>query len=131
MLKCLQYDHPAGTNPFLIPQDISDEERERFHSIYHSWIRDRNLTRDSSFHEATGNVGDVYLLHPLMVHSISKNLLRNLRIITNPPVALKEPFNYRRNDRKFSLVEQKTLNSLGRPEGLSEWNIAGERKRIK
>ncbi|KAJ9211217.1 hypothetical protein DTO166G4_7140 [Paecilomyces variotii] len=125
------YDHPAGTDPFLVPQGVSNEERDRYEDIYDAWIRDPNTTRDSSFHELTGKAGDVYLLHPFMVHSISKNLLRNIRIITNPPVALKEPFNYRRRDGKFSLIEQKTLNSLGRPEGLPEWSIAGKRKLLK
>ncbi|KAJ9302013.1 hypothetical protein DTO271G3_879 [Paecilomyces variotii] len=125
------YDHREGTDPFLVPQGVSDEERDRYEDIYDAWIRDPNTTRDSSFHELTGKAGDVYLLHPFMVHSISKNLLRNIRIITNPPVALKEPFNYKRRDRKFSLVEQKTLNSLGRPEGLPEWSIAGKRKLLK
>jgi len=47
---------------------------------------------DESFFEATGQVGDVYLLHSFMLHSASKNLLRNHRIITNSPVSLKEPF---------------------------------------
>jgi hypothetical protein len=96
-----------------------------------SWIENSELTRDESFHEATGSVGDVYLLHPLMLHSASRNLLRNVRIITNPPVALKEPFNFNRADAKeYSLVEQKTLRDLGRPEGLPEWKITAPRQLI-
>ncbi|KKA23677.1 Uncharacterized protein T310_2268 [Rasamsonia emersonii CBS 393.64] len=84
-----------------------------------------------TFFEATGEVGDVYLLHPFMLHSASKNLLRNPRIITNPPVALKEPFNYNRSDpSEYSLVEQKTLRDLGRPEGLPEWKITAPRERL-
>jgi hypothetical protein len=68
---------------------------------------------DSSIVEATGEVGDVFLLHPLMLHSASKNLLRKPRIITNPPVSLKEPFCFDREDpREYSLVEQKTLSDL-------------------
>lgn len=66
-----------------------------------------------------------------MLHSASKNLLRTPRIITNPPVSLKEPFKYYRKDpSEYSLVEQKTLRELGRPEGLPEWKITSPRERI-
>jgi hypothetical protein len=47
----------------------------------------------SEFHEMTGEIGDVILLHPLRLHSASKNSLRIPRIITNPPVSLRESFN--------------------------------------
>jgi hypothetical protein len=93
-------------------------------------VRDPQLTRAESFHEASGQAGDVYLLHPFMLHSASRNLLREVRIITNPPVSLKEPFNYNRPDGKYSLVEQKTLKDLGRPEGLPEWKITKEREML-
>lgn len=65
-----------------------------------------------------------------MLHSASRNLLREVRIITNPPVSLKEPFNYNRPDGKYSLVEQKTLKDLGRLEGLPEWKITREREML-
>lgn len=85
----------------------------------------------SEFHEMTGSVGDVILMHPLMLHSASRNSLRNLRIITNPPVALKEPFNFDRGESKdYSLVELKTLSALGKPEGLKGWSIKGERQEV-
>ena len=76
----------------------------------------------------TGEVGDVYILHPFMLHSASVNLRRDVRIITNPPVSLKEPFNY--DGRDPSLVEQKTLRDLGHPEGLPHWKITSPRERI-
>jgi hypothetical protein len=77
----------------------------------------------------TGEVGDVILLHPLMLHSASKNLLRHVRVITNPPVALKEPFCFDRENKKdYSLVELKTLKDLGMPDGLKGWKIEGPRK---
>jgi hypothetical protein len=65
-----------------------------------------------------------------MLHSASRNLRRDIRIITNPPVALKEPFNFNRADGQYSLVEQKTLRDLGRPKGLPEWRITGSRELI-
>lgn len=94
-------------------------------------MQDRSLTRDESFHEVTGEVGDVFLLHPFMLHTSSENRLGLPRIITNPPVMLKAPFNYNRRDpNDFTLVEQKTLRALGRPQGLQGWKITGQRERI-
>jgi hypothetical protein len=91
--------------------------------------RDPSLSRDESFFEVTGEVGDVFLLHPFMLHSASKNILRDVRVITNPPVSLKEPFCFDREDKKdYSLVEQKTLNDLGQPDGLRGWKIAKPRR---
>lgn len=70
---------------------------------------------EGDFVELTGDVGDVILMHPLMLHSASKNALRTPRIITNPPAGLKEPFNFNRsNPDDFSLVELKTLRALGK-----------------
>lgn len=126
----LQYDHPEGTWPTLEPQGTPDLKGADRRKNWKTWARDRELTRDESFHEATGEVGDVYLLHPFMLHSASRNLLRQVRIITNPPVALKEPFNFNRADGKYNLIEQKTLRELNRPEGLPEWGVTAPRKLI-
>lgn len=82
----------------------------------------------SDFHQMTGKVGDVVLLHPLMCHSISVNSLRHPRVITNPPVSLKQPFNFDRDDpSKYSLVEKKTLQMLDK-DRLSGWKIKGKRE---
>lgn len=76
----------------------------------------------------TGNVGDVILLHPLMVHSASVNSLRIPRIITNPPVSMKQPFNFDREDpSQYSIVERKTLHDLGK-DRLQGWKIQGGRE---
>ncbi|KAJ7474424.1 hypothetical protein B0H11DRAFT_2282262 [Mycena galericulata] len=104
------YDNPNGVTP---------------------WTHDRARASDASFHEMTGAVGDVYLLHPLMLHSASKNVTGALRVITNPPVTMKMPFQFNvAMGREFSLVEQKTLRELGFPAGLDDWKIQGERERI-
>jgi hypothetical protein len=69
----------------------------------------------TQFVELTGEVGDVILLHPFMLHSASKNYLRTPRVITNPPVALRAPFVFdRENAEEYSLVERKTLLALGK-----------------
>lgn len=113
------------------PRGTPEEEGEDRRAYWNNLITDPKLTSDESFYEATGEAGDVYLLHPFMLHSASRNLLRNPRVITNPPVALKEPFNYNRKDpSEYSLVEQKTLRDLGRPEGIPEWKITQLRERI-
>lgn len=88
------------------------------------------INQCSDFHEMTGKIGDVILLHPLMVHSASINSLRIPRLITNPTVMLREPFRFnRRNPNDFSLVERKTLQSLG-VERLDDWKIVGEREMV-
>ncbi|KDQ54689.1 hypothetical protein JAAARDRAFT_49264 [Jaapia argillacea MUCL 33604] len=83
----------------------------------------------NKFVEVTGEVGDVVLMHPLMLHSASKNYLRLPRIITNPPVSLKEPFNFARDDpAEYSLVERKTLKALGVDK--FDFQITTERRRL-
>ena len=66
------------------------------------------------FLEATGEAGDVYLLHPFMLHATAQNSLRRPRVITNPPVSLKEPMRFDRDRwEDHSLVEQAVLRGLG------------------
>ena len=65
------------------------------------------------FVEATGEVGDVYLLHPFILHAKAQNVLRVPRYITNPPVHLIEPMRFDRPDGDFSLVERAVLRGLG------------------
>ncbi|KAK3676488.1 hypothetical protein LTR78_003764 [Recurvomyces mirabilis] len=124
------YDHPQGMTPFLMPRgspDIPKTNPER-RRIWREWATNPAKTRDASFVEATGEIGDVYILHPFMLHSASRNLRRDIRIITNPPVSLKEPFNY--DGKNPSLVEKKTLRDLGHPEGIPDWKITEPRERI-
>jgi hypothetical protein len=85
---------------------------------------------DSAFVEATGQVGDVYLLHPLMLHTASNNALRKVRVITNPPVSIQEPFVFDRPDGGYSVVERKTLKALDKEQGLKGWKIRGERQQL-
>ncbi|SNT65852.1 hypothetical protein SAMN05421812_12761 [Asanoa hainanensis] len=64
--------------------------------------------------EATGTVGDVYLLHPFVVHAKSENALRVPRFITNSTLFLAEPMRFNRPDpADHSLVEQAVLRALG------------------
>jgi hypothetical protein len=120
---CSQYDHPNGVSPLMIPvKQSTAKEGLGFCS---------NLIKScTEFHEMTGKVGDVILLHPLMVHSAAKNGKRMPRIIINPPVALRAPFNFDRMDEsKYSLVELKTIKEIGAENG-KRWKITGKRGRI-
>ncbi len=75
----------------------------------------RDLIRQcSQFVEATGKAGDVFLMHPYMLHAVSQNVLRRPRMITNPPIALKEPMNFnRKSPADHSPVERAVLRALG------------------
>lgn len=93
------------------------------------WSHLKEIQNCSRFVELTGEAGDVILLHPLMLHSASKNRTRVPRIITNPPVGLKEPFNFNRsNPGEYSLVERKTLRALGVES--FDFQLTTERRRI-
>lgn len=71
------------------------------------------ISECKEFMELTGNTGDVVLLHPFILHASSQNPSGRPRFITNPPVRLKEPMNFNRdNPEDFSLVEQAILNAL-------------------
>lgn len=94
------------------------------------WFNDLAATMpDEAFVEATGKVGDVYLLHPLMLHSASNNQLRQVRVITNPPVSVKEPFHFDREDGAYSVVERKTMRALGK-ERLEGWQVRTNRQQV-
>ena len=53
------------------------------------------LSQCSDVVEATGGAGDVYLLHPFILHAQSQNILRKVRVIANPPIQLVEPMRFR------------------------------------
>ena len=65
------------------------------------------------FLEVTGEAGDVFLLHPYMLHAASQNPSGFVRIITNPAVSFKEPMNFNRsNPDDYCLVERAVLRAL-------------------
>lgn len=66
------------------------------------------------FKEMTGRCGDVILLHPFMLHNSSHNVTGRPRIMSNPPLALREPLNFNRdNSADFSPIERCVLHALG------------------
>ena len=87
-------DHPEGVDPSFDFGSLIDKCEE--------------------FVEVTGEVGDFIILHPYMLHASSNNHSQVVRFMTNPPVVLKEPMNFNRDDPdEFSLIELATLHGLG------------------
>lgn len=124
----LLYEHPEGLSPHM-----ATREEPQFSKVNVQRALDRfnGLVREcEEFVEVTGKVGDVFLLHPLMLHSASHNALRHVRIITNPPVGLKEPHCFDRPDGNYSLVEKKTMQSVGGADKLKGWKTTMPRERV-
>ncbi|KAF9700937.1 hypothetical protein EKO04_000847 [Ascochyta lentis] len=121
------YKNPEGVSPRMTPRSENPEFTQEQGL---QWYIDlAKSMRDEDFVEVTGEVGDVFLLHPLMLHSASNNMLRKVRVITNPPVSVKYPFVFDREDGNYSAVERKTLRALGK-DRLAGWKIESERQRI-
>jgi hypothetical protein len=116
-----------GVSPRMTPRRDNPDFTEEFGLEW--YIELAKTMPDEAFLEVTGVVGDVYLLHPLMMHSASNNQLRNVRVITNPPVSIKEPFVFDREDDNYSAVERKTLRAVGK-DRLKGWKIEGERQQL-
>lgn len=124
--------HPEGVIPedrTFRPSTCITTDKEKWKDDPGFWSHLEEIKRCRKFVEVTGEVGDVVLLHPLMMHSASKNNLRIPRVITNPPVGLRRPFDFdRERPEDFSLVERKTLKALG-VERL-DFNITTERRPV-
>ncbi|KAF8649896.1 hypothetical protein AX16_005655 [Volvariella volvacea WC 439] len=122
--------HPEGVLPTGLsfwPYNGGSEDQ---YTAERCWSHLDEIKYCNQFIELTEEVGDVILMHPLMMHTASKNYTRGLRVITNPPAALKEPFCFdRENPEEYSLVERKTLAALG-VDRLKGWKITSERMTI-
>lgn len=63
--------------------------------------------------EATGQAGDVFVMHPFMLHSRSMNTGNRVRFICNPCISLQEPMNLNRADAsEYSAVERAIVQAL-------------------
>ena len=83
------------------------------------------LSECRDFREATGDAGDVYLLHPYLLHAVGQNVLKRPRAITNLCYEFKEPMNFHRADGNYSPVEEAVLRGLGADQ--YSFQITGER----
>jgi hypothetical protein len=88
------------------------------------------LTRQcTNFIELTGRAGDVVLMHPYMLHATSQNVIKHGRLITNPPITLREPMQFDRQDPgEFSPVERAVL--LGLQVDSYDFRRTGERELV-
>lgn len=87
-------DHPEGVDPG-------------------AFSHARLIDQCSTFVEATAEAGDVFLIHPYVLHAASPNTIGAIRVITNPPASLLEPMNFDREDpATFSPVERGVLRAL-------------------
>ncbi|KAJ3736893.1 hypothetical protein DFJ43DRAFT_1110886 [Lentinula guzmanii] len=121
--------HPEGVMPTGLSFTPSTTTCTDFKNDPGYWSHLKEVHNCTQFVETVGEIGDVVLLHPLMLHSAAKNYLRQPRVITNPPVSLKEPFNFsRENEEEYSLVEKKTLRALGVDK--LDFHITTERQRM-
>jgi len=67
------------------------------------------------FVEVTGDVGDIVLMHPYMLHAVSQNHSGIPRFITNPALSLVDPMDFNRADPcDTSPVERAVLQGLGK-----------------
>lgn len=124
---------PRGGGTFIAPDSIKPvaemllADRTGIHPFEGDF--GSRITECHDFRETTGKAGDVVLMHPYMLHASSQNHSGIARFITNPPVALKEPMNFNReNPADFSPVERCVLNALGVDR--IDYHIEGERRRF-
>jgi hypothetical protein len=75
---------------------------------------DEIVSRCTDFAEVTGSIGDVFFLHPFMLHTWSVSERDTARFIINPPVTLRQPMRFDRpHDADHSAVERVVLRALG------------------
>ena len=120
-----------GGGTYIIPDSIGvvaeflSQNREGIHPSDPRWRELPGKCRD--FREVTAETGDVYLLHPYMLHASSQNVIGVPRFMTNPPITLAAPMEFNREDAAdFSPVELAVLNGLG-VERL-DFQLEGERR---
>jgi phytanoyl-CoA dioxygenase PhyH len=107
-----------GGGTFIAPDSVAPVarllERRREGVLPDDFPYDELIAQCSTFLETTGRLGDVVLMHPYMLHASSQNHRGTARFITNPPIALKEPMRFDRDDpAEHSPVERAVLRALG------------------
>jgi len=114
-------DHPEGVSPLVNPAAHLEPDPETLAAAAGpgqpapvGFPYTEIIAGCEDFVEATGQVGDVYLIHPFLLHAKGPNTLRVPRYITNPPISLAEPMCFDRPDpADYSLVERAVLRGLG------------------
>jgi len=73
-----------------------------------------HVSKCKDYLTVTAKKGDIFLLHGLLPHCNSYNYRHYARVISNPHVCLREPYNLNRPDGNYTLCEQVILRNLGR-----------------
>ncbi|KAK3941524.1 hypothetical protein QBC46DRAFT_353169 [Diplogelasinospora grovesii] len=130
------FDHPEGCNPDMVPR--GDPRFDDTYGSHFGWATEvarASAAAGGGFDSATGKVGDVYLLHPFLVHSTTRNERRLFRAITNSKTSLREPYHIYRQDGNYSILEQSIRRGLAEKgiteEQMKDWHIAGPREGFK
>ncbi|MFO7562346.1 MAG: phytanoyl-CoA dioxygenase family protein [Enhygromyxa sp.] len=100
---------PRSGNTWLAPDSVAKVARElAAHPEGVDFVarRGNHITEQCErFHEVVGEVGDILLMHPLMLHSASPNSSGRIRWMSNPMVYLREPLDPSRAVEELSPVE--------------------------
>ena len=111
--------HPRGGGTFIACDSVAPVTRylsahpEGVEPNKFPW---KDLVRDcTDFRETTGKAGDVFLLHPYMLHASSYNHRPEARLMINPCLNFLEPmrFDRRADGSVYSPVEKAILHALG------------------
>ena len=110
--------HSRGGGTFVATDSVGVVARflaERPEGVLPDELQQTRLVEQChDFVELTGKAGDVVLMHPFVLHATSQNVLRAQRLITNPPLSLREPLRFDREDpAQTSPVERAVLRGLG------------------
>jgi hypothetical protein len=112
--------HPQGGGTFIACDSVAPIAR--FLAAHPEGVDPNGFpTKDvihacRDFREVTGKAGDVFLLHPFILHTSSFNHRPEVRLMINPSGVLNAPMRFdRRSDgTPYAPVEQAVLNALGR-----------------
>lgn len=74
--------------------------------------REAVLAQCDEIVEAHGELGDVYLLHPLMLHGRGEADVPIVRVLANPSIRFREPMRFDAAAPESSLVEQAVIRAI-------------------
>ena len=95
------------------PKHVAQKLLEHPHGIEpKTFVFPTIIQKCHDFRELVGKAGDLYIIHPYMLHASSANHSGRPRVMSNPPVVLKEPLRLDQNRSDLSLLEETTLRFL-------------------
>jgi hypothetical protein len=103
---CLALDSIEGVARVMLahPQGLPSDQISRVHNPIGQCRR---------FEFVQGRVGRYYLMHPLMVHTQTRNTAGVLRALHNSTVPMRRPLNFDPDRAPLSPLERSTLRALG------------------